>query len=115
MTHALPIFGRLELLQLQDIHELQVASFVYDCINDFAPTYFDNFFTLLKTKHQIGTRQAMKGNIFLERRNTDQYGIRSIQFSGVKIWNSIPVKIRSSASRVSFRAEMKKYYISLYT
>ena len=34
---------------------------------------------------------------------------------GVKIWNSIPVKIRSSTSRASFRAEMKKYYISLYT
>ena len=115
MTHALPIFRRLELLQLQDIHELQVASFVYDCINGFAPTYFKFFFTLLKTKHQTGTRQAMKGNIFVERRNTDQYGIRSIQFSGVKIWNSIPVKIRSSASRATFRAEMKKYYISLYT
>ena len=43
MTHALPIFRRLELLQLQDIHELQVASFVYDCINGFAPTYFKNF------------------------------------------------------------------------
>ena len=115
MTHALPIFRRLELLQLQDIHELQVALFVYDCINGFAPTYFKTFFTLLKIKHQTGTRQAMKGNIFLERRNTDQYGIRSIQLSGVKIRNSVPVRIRSSDSRASFRAEMKKYYISLYT
>ena len=109
MTHALPIFHRLELLQLQDIHELQVASFVYDCINGFAPTYFKNFFTLLKTKHQIGTRQAMKGNIFWK----DVIQINMV--SGLWCENSIPVKIRSSASRASFRAEMKKYHISLYT
>ena len=61
------------------------------------------------------TRQSTKGNLFLERRNTDQYGIRSIQFSGVKLWNSIPPNIRASKSLNTFRNELRKYYSSFYT
>ena len=61
------------------------------------------------------TRQSTKGNLFLERRNTDQHGIRSIQFSGVKLWNSIPPNIRASKSLNTFRNELTKYYISFYT
>ena len=38
------------------------------------------------------------GNLFLQRSNTDQYGIRSIQDSGVKLWNSVPAEVRSSTS-----------------
>ena len=61
------------------------------------------------------TRQSTKGNLFLERRNTDQYDMRSIQFSGVELWNSIPPNIRASKSLNRFRNELKKYHISFYT
>ena len=55
------------------------------------------------------------GNLFLQRRNTDQYGIRSVQYSGVKSWNSVPAKIRLSTYITKFRSELKKYYISFYS
>ena len=56
------------------------------------------------------------GNLFLQRRNTDQYGIRSIQYSGVKLWNSVPAEIRLSTSVTKFRSELKKTcYITFYS
>ena len=116
MVHSKPLFHDLQLLKLNDIHNLHISLFVYECVNGLFPAYFADFFNLLSNKHMFMTRQSTKGNLFLERRNnTDQYGIRSIQFSGVKLWNSIPPNIRASKSLNTFRNELKKYYISFYT
>ena len=68
----------------------------------------------LSSTNVIETRQATMGNLFLQRRNTDQYGIRSVQYSGVKLWNSVPAEIRLSTSITKFRSELKKYYITFY-
>ena len=94
----MPIFRNLELLTLADIHNLQVVSFVYQCVNGLSPSYFGDHFKTSSGTHAMGTRQATMGNLFLQRRNTDQYGIRSVQYSGVKLWNSVPAKIRVSTS-----------------
>ena len=112
---AMPIFRNLELLTLAEIHNLQVVSFVYECVNGLSPSYFGDYFKTLSSTHAMGTRQATMGNLFLQRRNTDQYGIRSVQYSGVKLWNSVPAKIRVSTSVTKFRSELKKYYISFYS
>ena len=107
---AMPIFHNLELLTLADIHNLQVVSFVYECVNGLSPSYFGDYFKTLSSTHAMGTRQATMGNLFLQRRNTDQYGIRSVQYSGVKLWNSVPAKIRVSTSITKFRSELKSIY-----
>ena len=111
----MPIFHNLELLTLVDIHNPQVVSFVYECVNGLSPSYFCDDFKTLSSTHAIGIRQATMGNLFLQRRNTDQYGIRSVQYSGVKLWNSVPAKIRLSTSIAKFRSELKRYYISFYS
>ena len=77
------LIDALELLTLADIHNLQVISFVYECVNGLSPSYFCDCFKTLSSTHAIGTRQATMGNLFLQRRNTDQYSIRSVQYSGV--------------------------------
>ena len=35
-----PLFDSLQILKLNDLFHLQVASFVYECINSLAPIYF---------------------------------------------------------------------------
>ena len=110
----MPVFHNLELLTLADIHNLQVVSFVNECVNGLSPSYFCDYFKTLSSTHATGTRQATMGNLFLQRRNTDQYGIRSIQYSRVKLWNSVPAEIRLSTSVTKFRSDFKKYYITFY-
>ena len=67
MVPSLPLFHKLEFLKLNDINNLQIASFVYECIDGLAFQYFENFFTSLSSKYSIGTCQSEKGNLFLER------------------------------------------------
>ena len=107
MSPSSPLCHELEFLKLNDINNLQIVSFIYECINGLASQYSENFFTGLSSKYSIGTRQSKKGNLFPERQNTVQYGIRSIQNAGVKLWNSIPYEIRlaSSIKKIQIRTK----------
>ena len=110
---AMPIFHKLELLWLTFIiFNLYLLSM--NVLMGLSLSYFCDYFRALSSTHAIETHQATIDNLFLQRRNTDQYGIRSMQYCEVKLWNSVPVKIRLSTSITKFRPEFKKYYISLY-
>ena len=86
LDHSNPLFRDLELLKLSDIHSLQLLSFVYDCVNYITLDYFsDSSGMLLMLISSAPARQAIKDNLFLQRRHTTQYGIRSVQYSGAKL------------------------------
>ena len=92
-AYAEPLCKELNLLKIRKIYELQLLPFVYDCQNNIAPTYFHSYFTPSSDVHSFNTRQASRGDLFLTRKTTFQYGIRSIQYSGARLWNSLPVSI----------------------
>ena len=35
VAHSTPIFDSLQILRLNDVFQLQLASFVYECVNNF--------------------------------------------------------------------------------
>ena len=59
-----PLFNSLQVLKLNDLFQLQVASFVYECISSLASIYFQNYFTSIHNVHGIGTCQARKGDLY---------------------------------------------------
>ena len=59
-----PLFNSLQILKLNDLCQLQVASSVYECSNPLAPIYFKNYFNSIHTVHGIGTRQARKEDLY---------------------------------------------------
>ena len=113
-THSTPIFDNLKLLKLNDVFQLQLASFVYECLNDLSPLYFRNYFTNICDIHSIGTRQSKKGDLFAERRNTTQYGLRSIRYHGVRLWNLLPITAREATSLSNFRKKLKFHFLLNY-
>ena len=60
-----PIFSDLKILKLQDLFQLKLLCFVYDCVNKNSPNCFHNFIESVSNVHQYGTRQASKNDIFL--------------------------------------------------
>ena len=88
-----PIFSYLEFLKIDDIHQFQLLSFVYDYQNKLAPAYFHNFFVQCAQIHSYSTRLASCGDLFTERKSTFQYGIRSIEYNGARLRNVVPVHI----------------------
>ena len=64
MAPSMPLFHNLQLLKLNDIHNLHISLFVYECVNGLSPAYFADLFNLLSNKHTFMTRQSTKGNLF---------------------------------------------------
>ena len=48
-SHSTPIFLNLKILKLHDLFQLKLLTFVYDCVNKIAPSYFHSFFPLVET------------------------------------------------------------------
>ena len=89
--HSDSIFASLQFLKIDGIRQLQLLSFVYDCRNKLAPVHFQKYFVPCSQVHRFNTRQAYRGDLFLERKNTFRCGIRSIEFTGARLWNMLPV------------------------
>ena len=87
IVHSTPIFDSLQILRLNDVFQLQLVSFVYECVNNLSPLYFRNYLAAISSTHSIGTRESKRGDLFVERKSTTQYEIRSIHFSGARLWN----------------------------
>ena len=60
MAPSKPLFRDLQLLKLNDIHNLHISLFVYECVNGLSPAYFADFLNLLSNKHTFMTRQEFK-------------------------------------------------------
>ena len=95
IAFSTPVFDKLEILKQEDIFQLQFSSFIYECINNISPVHFQNYFNKIPNTHQILTRQAVRGDLFVEHCSTIQYGIRSIQYLGARTWNDLPLVIRN--------------------
>ena len=91
-----------------------IVTFVYDCQNKLAPTYFHHYFVRYSQVHDYNTRLASCGNSFLERKNTFQYGIRSFKYNGARLWNMISSHSRDASSPLVFKNNLTKYFLTQY-
>ena len=114
IASSAPLFDALQILKLNDIFKLQVTSFVYECLNNLVRIYFREYFVSIHSVHNIGTRQSKKGDLFALCCNTTQYGLRSIHYLGVHIWNSLPNEIRESRSLSTFKKKFEDFFLALY-
>ena len=106
-AHSTPLFYKLKLLKLFDIHTLNLLSLVYECQNNQSIEPFEDFFTPLYSVHNYNTRQALKGDTYVPSMNTTQYGKRSATYTGSILWNSLDLSIRQSPSSFVFKKGSK--------
>ena len=109
LCHTTPIFKTLKLLELPDIFKLRLLTFVFESLNTLAPHYFHNYFSLNSSIHSYETRHSTRGDIYVEKKNTLQFGLRSIRYMGEKLWNDLPLEVRNSTSKFLFKRKLKLY------
>ena len=70
---------------------------MFKCFNNAAPTYLSDKFHKLRDLHNIYTRQATADYLARPKfkLSTAQ---NSFSFKEAKLWNSLPISIKSSAS-----------------
>ena len=79
--------------------------------NNVAPSYLSDDFVLASVKHDHSTRSSMY-NYFLPRVNS--HGLNSFFYSGSKLWNNLPNKLKSIRDPKLFKPKLKKHLLTDY-
>ena len=112
MSPSLPIFNDLKLLKLSEIFELRLLTFVFDSVKKTSPRCFHDFFLFSSSVHQYSTRQASQGDLYMSRKNSLQYSLKSIRYLGAKLWNTLPVELGNAPSNALFKTKLKIYLLT---
>ena len=55
-----------------------------------------------------------RGDVLRNHKHSLQYGVKSIRYMGAKTWNELPERLKSSASKFSFKNNLKNSFKTLY-
>ena len=87
-SHSEPLFKSLNLLNLNDVIKSQILFFVYQWSRRLLSPCFGEHFKFTSV-HSFSTRQSCNRNLNVASVNTTQYGLRSLKFTGARLWNSL--------------------------
>ena len=113
-SHSEPLLKSLRLLKFSDIIHLEILSFVYQWYHKLSPSCFVNYFNPVSSIHSYNTRQSQIDNLFVKSVHTTQYGIRSLSYTGPKLWNSLSIDVKKIKPFSSFRQYIKNSVIDGY-
>ena len=101
LEHTNPLFISNNVLKLREIHKYSQICFIHKNFNDFLP---------FRPTHSHSTRQNSLDPKF-QRLTLCQ---KSIFYSGIKNWNSIPVQIRNIDESKPFKRKLKQFILDTY-
>ena len=71
--HVKPVYSQLNLLKLEDIHQLEIAKLMHNFHRNRMPNTFDRLFTAVNSVHTHETRSSTSGQYFCHQ-VCSQYG-----------------------------------------
>ena len=102
-SHSEPLLKSLRLLKFSDVIHLEILSFVYQWYHKLSRSCFVNYFSPVSSIiHSYNTRQSQVDNLFVKSVHTTQYGIRSLSYTGPKLWNSLSINVKKIKPFSSF-------------
>jgi len=107
--HSRPLFVRLSILNVYEVHKHQLLTHIYSTQNKLITnTYSQTYYNANSKIHDHNTRQKDNLHIPMCRTSTKQ---NTIAFQGPKLWNSLPMDMRSSISINIFKTKVKKFLL----
>ena len=102
-----PLFKNLKIMKIESIYKMKILTFVYKCLNNNSYSKFANWFHKINNAYDYITRSSSNQNLVLPRARTTNYGIKSIKFNGVKLWNELPPAFKILPDSSSFSINVK--------
>ena len=114
-AHSNNLFFNLDLLKLQDVLEYSVIIFFFNLYKGRIPNVLSTNFKARNSIHSYPTRSSN----CLDRRpvKTTRYGINSISYRGVSMWNEFckrTVNLAQILSNNNIKSNLKKQFLLSY-
>ena len=110
--HITPVLETLHWLPIPARIEYKVAVLVYKALHDQAPAYIKDMLIPYVPSRQL--RSSGNGLLKEPRFRTKQYGARAVSVSAPRLWNTLPVELRTCATLLSFTSRLKTYLFTKY-
>ena len=85
-----------------------VAIVMYKIKHGISPSYLRELFRNHETQYDMRDNHKLE----IPQYNTVQYGKNSIRYFGAKLWNNIPVKLKTSVSLNTFKKGITKWLLT---
>ena len=105
-----PLFINLKIMKIRNIFKTKVSNFIFKCLNKLCPSQFHEWFRLTATVHNHNTRSTTNKDLFISKVRTTYHGKKSIKYLGPKIWNELPVSIKSINIYSTFSKKVKEFF-----
>ena len=92
-----PIYEKLKILQLYNLHIYETATFMYKFYNNKLPVSFSQYFNRIAAIHSVHTRSNTFGLTYYTPQYKTTRPQRSLKYTGVKIWNKLPNWIKTKS------------------
>ena len=88
------LYPKCSVLKITELYQFELGKFMYLYhVKALEPEIFTTYFLPLHQAYSYSTRSASNKNYFLDNIRTND-GKSSIQFSGVQLWNQIPLSFK---------------------
>ena len=101
--HITPFLNKLGWLRVKESYEYEVCCLVYKITRKYLPGWLYNFVTV-NSVTGLATRHA---NDLVGRRALTNIGSREMSIRGPRLWNNLPISIRTTGSLTSFKNSLK--------
>ena len=78
---------------------------VYKSVNNLNPVYLNDMFELTNTGYNLRDHLRLKQEKF----DTKKFGYKSLKYYGSKLWNAIPIEIKSAKSVNVFKIKISEW------
>lgn len=109
--HITPVLYSLHWLPVQFRINFKILMFVFNALTGLAPSYLCEILTPHKPSRAL--RSAGQHLLKVPRSRFKQWGDRSFAVAGPKLWNLLPIELRSITDRPLFKAKLKTYLFKM--
>ena len=102
-------FEKMNWLNINDRFEQCVSVSVFKYFNNESPVYISEIFCPARSRG-MSTRNSFQ-KLTQSLRKTSQ-GQKCLSYIGPSVWNKLPENIKKSSNLVTFKHEVKKYYLN---
>lgn len=109
--HITPVLRELHWLKIEDRIRFKVGVMVFKCVRGLAPTYLSDLIVPISdgpSQRRTNLRAASHGDLCVPKFNS-KMGERAFCVAGPRLWNILPLSVRSSDSLVIFKQKLKTF------
>ncbi len=98
--HWLPVAQRIDF---------KISLLMFRCLNDCAPSYLSELISRDSNCSAYRLRSETRGDLLVPPTRTKTYGDRAFSVYGPRLWNSLPLSVRSCPTIISFKSKLKTH------